>query len=181
MSFASKHSDKLWNTIYTVRIPEHSTMNSDFIRKFGVRLTGDKAVDKARHNAFTTAMITVIKMLEYYTEGIEIAIVNRDDMVTIHRDIESYLEEWRSYLAHGMNVNMENHKKLIYDLERFSMDLYDRCKIVEIVIPAKAPKGFNLLSSDIMTPESKQQPTSKPDYDKITDLVRKKIRSNERF
>jgi len=45
MSFPSQYATQIWNTLYTVDIPDELTLNRDYIRKFGTYSTGDKKKD----------------------------------------------------------------------------------------------------------------------------------------
>jgi len=82
MSFPSQYATQIWNTLYTVDIPDELTLNRDYIRKFGTYSTGDKKKDTILSNRFTTVKIPIITILEYFLSGMEIRIKSRQDLNT---------------------------------------------------------------------------------------------------
>ena len=88
MSFTSEHADKIWNRLYRVYIPDLMTQNPDYIKKFGAHLTRNRAVDEMIKTNLILVMIPVIKILEYFEDGIEIQIPSREDMITMHKHIK---------------------------------------------------------------------------------------------
>lgn len=176
MSFVSKYADRLWVNLYTVQIPDVVTQNTDYIRKFGVRVTGNKTYDQMIATDFTTIMVPIIKIVEYFEDGVEVRIPSRDDMIKMHKDTEAYLAEWRDHLTYSVNVAANQNKKLILALERFSKTIYEKAKPREVIdnlfLTTKPTLG---LINPLQRAEMEaSQDNTKPDYVEIGKLVRSK-------
>lgn len=173
MSFPSKHAHLLWDTIYQVEIPDVLSLDEGYLKIFGVHITGDRSIDDNIHKRTTTVMISPIKMLEYFDRGLEIGIPKREDMIKIHKDIESYLSEWRDHLKYDINLNVSEHKALIMNLEKFSKTIYEKAKNREVIDNLFAKKQIGLVNP-LTRIQEERNPTAKPDYEGISSLVRSK-------
>lgn len=177
MTFPSKYATKIWDTLYTVYIPDQLTLNKDYIRKFGVHITQNKQIDEMLKTNFVLVKIPIIKILEYFLEGIEIQIPSREDMIQMHKDIENYLTEWKEYLRisiHG-NIDAEKHKELILSLEKLSKYIYEKAKPSELLenLFLKKNNMFGIVTPLQMKDEA-SKPVTKPDYSGISNLIKKK-------
>lgn len=179
MSFRSEHAPKIWEHLYGVYIPDFVTQNTDYIRKFGVRSSGDKNVDAMMANNTTMVRIPIIKILEYFDNGVEVQIPSREDMLTIHRNIELYLDEWRAYMRYDINSSAMQHKQLILNLEKLSKLIYDKAKNREIVNNLFSVKSFGIMNP-LQAAQEERKEVQKPDYQGIGELLRPKVR-RERF
>ena len=70
MAFYSEHAPRIWDDLYTVMIPDHVTLDPTHLRVFGTYSSGNKDVYKMMANNLTTVKIPIIKMVEYYDNGI---------------------------------------------------------------------------------------------------------------
>jgi len=177
--FYSEHASLIWDRLYTVLIPDHLTMNPDYVRKFGVPLSGNKQVDAMMSVNFTTVKINVARILEYFIEGIEIQIPSRADMIQIHKDIEAYLTEWKDHIKYDINLKLgEEEKRLILSLERLSKKLYDKAIPREVIDNLFLEKRFGIVNPLQEAQIANKEPT-KMDYEGISQLVKRKV--NSRF
>ena len=175
MPFISQKAPRIWNTLRNVLIPDQLTMNPEYIRRFGVHITGNKKIDASRINEFVMVKIPIIKILEYFLEGLEVQIPKREDMLSIHEDIEAYLNEWKDYMResiHG-NIGAENNKELILSLEKLSQHIYAKAKPKEIIKPLRTRAQLGLINPFERSQEE-NKPIDKPDYDGIRNLITKK-------
>ena len=173
MPFQSKHAPKIWDWLYTVSIPDHVTQNPDYIKKFGIRSSGDKEFDQANRDAFITVKIPIAKILEYYTVGVEIRIPSREDLITIHKNIELYLNEWKEYIqssVHGQS-DVQCHKALILNLEKLSKYIFDRAKPSEIIERLSNRDKFGLINP--LQSKLENDDLTKPNYIGIKQLINK--------
>lgn len=177
MSFASEYAPRIWDYLYTVFIPDHLTYNPDYVKKFGTRITENKSVDKMLSTNLTTVKIPIITILKYYSNGLEIQIPSRSDMITMHKDIELYLLEWRTYInnsVHGPS-DAQTHKNLIFSLEKLSKYIYNKANGVEVIdnllLSKKMPFG---LLNPIQRKIEENKVVAKPDYEGISNLIKKK-------
>lgn len=179
MTFHSEHAPRIWEDLYGVMIPDFMTQNTEYIRKFGVRASGDKRVDEMMANNLTFVRIPIIKILEYFDNGIEVQIPQREDMLTIHRNIEKYLEEWRSHIRYDINSSASQNKQLLLNLEKLSKLIYEKARGREIINSMFSVKNFGLMNPIAAAAEEAREVT-KPDYQGIGELLRPKVK-RERF
>lgn len=179
MSFHSVYADRIWMDLYGVMIPDYLTRNTDYIRKFGVPSSGVKEVDKMMGNNLTYVKIPIIKILEYYDGGMEVQIPSREDMLTMHKNIELYLDEWREHIRFDINSSASQHKQLILNLEKLSKLIYDKANGKELITNLFTIKDFGLMNPLQVKIEEKKEVT-KPDYQGIGELLRPKVK-RDRF
>lgn len=180
MSFTSEHADKIWNRLYRVYIPDLMTQNPDYIKKFGAHLTRNRAVDEMVKTNLILVMIPVIKIPEYFEDGIEIQIPSREDMITMHKHIELYLEEWKHHIKYDINTSLSENKELILSLEKLSAYIYNKAKPREVVDNLISSNRFGLVSPLAMR-EEQQREVVKPDYEGIGKLVKTRTKPREHF
>lgn len=176
-TFNSEHAPKIWNTLYSVYIPEQITMDPEHIRRYGTYITQSKKVDEMLKTNLTMVKIPISKILEYYDQGIEVQIPNREDMITMHKHIELYLGEWKEYIRssiHG-NTDAQNHKDLISTLEKLSKYIYEKARPREVIDNLFLSKKINFgILNPIAQAAEQKKVVEKPDYQGIAALVKKK-------
>lgn len=180
MAFYSEHAPRIWDDLYTVMIPDHVTINPTHLRVFGTYSSGNKDVDKMMSNNLTTVKIPIIKMLEYYDNGIVVEIPKRESMLEIHRNIEMYLSEWRHHMDTAVNLDVHKHKDLVLSLESLSKLIYGKAYPNEVVINPMKAVNMGLLNP-IAQMQIDKQPISKPDYEGIGRLIRQKTKVVQRW
>lgn len=181
MSFNSLYAARIWQKLYTVLIPTMLTTSPEESRIFGTRSSGDRKVDEMMATNFTTVMIPVIRILEYFVQGLEIQIPSREDMITIHKDIELYLGEWRDHIKFDINLSLTQHKDLILDLERLSKYIYNKTKYSECLDNLFLNKKSGFLVNPLQRAEEERKPVQKADYEGISKLVKTKTTPKGRF
>ena len=177
MTFPSMYAPRIWDNLYTVFIPDQVTQNPEHIRRFGTYVTQNKQVDKMLEDNLIMVKIPIIQILDYYDRGIEVQIPNREDMITMHKDIELYLGEWKEYLrvsVHGQ-IDAQNNKDLIMTLEKLSKHIYEKAKPREVIdnlfLSKKAQFG---LVNPLVRVEEERKVVDKPDYSGIKQLIKRK-------
>lgn len=176
-TFNSEHAPKIWDNLYTVYIPEQITLDPEYIRRFGVYITQNKQIDEILKSNFTMVKIPIISILEYFDQGIEIQIPNREDMITMHKHIELYLGEWKEYIRHSIHgsVDAQKHKDLIIALEKLSKHIYEKAKPYEVIDNLFLDKKINFgILNPIVQAEEQCKVIKKPDYTGIGRLIKKK-------
>lgn len=180
MAFYSEHAPRIWDDLYTAMIPDHVTQSPAHLRVFGTHSSGNKEVDRMMSTNLTTVKIPIIKMVEYFDNGVVVEIPKRESMLEIHRNIEKYLSEWRHHMETAVNLDIHKHKDLVSSLESLSKLIYGKANPEEVVLnPLKA---VNLgLISPIVQMQMDKQPVQKPDYEGIGRLIRQKTKPTQRW
>lgn len=181
MAFVSQHQHLIWNKLYTVLIPDQYTLDKAYLSKFGTYSSGNKQIDEMMSNNFTTVMIPISKILEYFIDGIPIQIPSRDDMIQMHKDIELYLLEWKDYIKYNVNHNLHSYQQLILSLEKLSKYIYSKTKPNEVIDTLFMHKTVGGLVSPLQRIQEQKKELNKPDYEGISSLVRSKVRTKTRY
>lgn len=175
MPFHSQYQHLIWESLYIVGVPDQLTMNPDYIKKFGVATTGDKNIDKMLSTNYTTVMIPISKILEYFVNGIEVQIYKREDMIQIHKDIELYLQEWREHLRYDINLHVSDYQKnLILSIEKLSKHIYNKASPREVIDNLFLEKKIGLVNP-LKQAEAVKAELVKPDYTGLSNLVKKRV------
>lgn len=171
--FKSKYADLIWNELFTCCIPDILTLDDYYIKYRGVPITGDKKIDSTMVYNKTTVKIPIIKILEYFNNGVEIEIPSREDLLKIHRYIEAYLGEWKFHINNSINIDVTNYKEMLMQLERLSRYIYDKAKPEEVTTQFDIRDLFGIRAK---LDEPANKPLEKPDYDSISRLIKKRFR-----
>lgn len=177
MAFYSEHAPRIWEDLYTALIPDQVTQNAAHVRVFGTYRSGHSEVDKMMEDNLTMVKIPIIKMVEYYDNGIPVQIPKRESMLAIHRSIEMYLQEWGHHIHHAINSSLPQHKELVLSLEKFSKVIYGKAAPKEVVVNPMLAPGLGLLSPAGRL-QYENQPVTKPDYHGISSLIRQKTKAS---
>lgn len=173
--FTSHYAPMLWDRVYSVVIPEYVNQDSDYLNRWGHHITGDKKVDNILKGRKKTIMISVIKMAQYQSEGIPIALTNREDMIEIHKNIEGYLAEWKEHLQYSLNPGANTPKDLLLALEKLSKIIYEKASIIEVNSSIIERMSFGLKSTmDVVQDQERIKQMDKTDYVGISELFKKK-------
>ena len=160
MPFQSQYADRIWNEPFEVSIPDVLTMNRDYIRKFGVHVTGKKDIDSKITKNFTNVMIPIIKIAEYFDDGIEVRIHGRENLVKIFNLLNGYLDEWANYAKYSINASIDSNRELLAVLDKLTKIIYNKLDSTEYYVSIKPSITFGLTS-----PLGKKEEISKkPNY-----------------
>lgn len=94
----------LWDQLFMVRVPYSATLTETDINMFGTPTVFDKDADRRIMSAPTTIMIPIVKIIEYYKQGVNVRFVNRADVLTIYNAVQTHLEKWAKQIKSGLNV-----------------------------------------------------------------------------
>lgn len=173
MAFYSVHAPRIWEDLYTALIPDQVTQNAAHVRVFGTYISGHTEVDRMMENNVTMVKIPIIKMIEYFDNGIPIQIPERESMLEIHRNIEKYLQEWRHHAEVAINSDVPQHRDLLLSLEKFSKLIYGKATAKEVMRNPVISLDYGLLNP-LSRLQMEQKEVHKPDYAGIGQLIRQK-------
>ena len=176
-AFHSVHAPRIWDDLYTALIPDQLTLNPEYIRIFGIRSSGDKNIDTMMSTNLTTVKIPIIKILEYFDNGITVEIPKRESMLEIHKNIELYLGEWRHHIETAVNNDLDQYKELVLGLEKLSKHIYGKASDKEVVVNPMLKTKFGLLHP-LAQQKLEQEKVTKPDYQGISTLIRQRTRGS---
>lgn len=173
MSFYSTHAPKIWEHLFNVNIPDLVTQNPAYLKKFGHPVTGIEELDSLRTNEYISVMVPIIRIAEYYSEGIVVEVPSRADMLRIHTNIELYLNEWKAYIQNSINKDLDSHKDMITALENLSRLIHGKAGGKELILKAfaRAPR-FGIVNP-LQEQKVANAPVNKPEYEGISEMIRR--------
>ncbi|MEM5804223.1 MAG: hypothetical protein QW350_05820 [Candidatus Aenigmatarchaeota archaeon] len=175
--FNSKYAKEIWVRRYVVRIPDYLTLEKEYIKNRGVYVTSDKNINSMVSSSYTTVAIPIIRMVEYFSEGHNILIPKREDMVNIYTNIVKYLDEWRDFLKYSINSNIKNNeeiKTLLTSLDKFAREIHKRLNYKEIEggKPSELSGKFGFITTfDKISIQERLSISPPPKYNSITELI----------
>lgn len=118
---------EIWERRYLVKLPSLDATSISFLRNHGTYITGDKKIDRGNANSWITTYLTIDRMVDYYQEGVSIALVKQEDAKLIYEAIESHLLAWSEHLKYGMNTGDAPISDLIA-MDEFAGIVYPHAK-----------------------------------------------------
>ncbi len=174
MSFESEYASLIWDSLYSVSIPDTATQDIEYLKRFGVHVTGVRAIDDMTANNTVMVRIPIIDIVNYYSDGIPVIIHSRQDMLRMREDITKYLGEWEYHIKHDLNLGTIPDK-LLQSLDNFCKYVYGKATAGEVVANKIANMRIGLKSRIDMAPKGDTEVT-KPNYEGIGKLVRQRTR-----
>jgi len=175
MSFPSKYASTIWERIYPCLIPQEYTYDDDYIKRRGIIQTPDKKINAILSKEKVQVYLTVAQMVDYFTEGVSIELLDRKTMLEIYRNIQAYIDEWKDYIQHSINANKDNNKEMLLAFDKFSKVIYDKASAHEIMQGVVQRVNFGMKGTMAkIIEEQRIQNTPKPDYDSIAEYLKSK-------
>ena len=117
----------LWDILYLVRIPQLQTTTITYMRAVGTYMTGNRQIDRTVAEQWTTTMLPISTMIDYYKEGAQIKIVKESDIESIYIAISEHLNAWIHQLTFGINIGNAPIDDLVA-MDQFANDIYAHAK-----------------------------------------------------
>jgi hypothetical protein len=92
------------NRIYMVEIRQKDNMTDYQIRTHGTPTVGNKAMDQFIMNEPMAKYVTIPEMMEYYQNGVRLAVVKERDCSEIYKLANGLLERWANTVRSGVNI-----------------------------------------------------------------------------
>lgn len=112
----------LFNKLFMCRVPYLQTMSAEYIREYGVLASGDPVRDKALGSETITTMLSIAKMIEYFSKGVTVGVVRYEDTKKIYEYISNHLQAWKRELEYSVNADAPVEDLLLMD--RFASAVY---------------------------------------------------------
>jgi len=168
--------DDVFNKLFLVRVPIIATYSPAEINEFGYRLDGQFGDDDYVKYAdskdgyltdMTTVMLSVDKMIDIYSSGYKLAIVNSSDIIKLTEMLDNYLNQNYEFTSiHLVNENTDDRKSLIKNFineilsgHKYKFEKHEQEKTAVFDLP-----GVDLMSFDGGT-QSQHRPEIKIDVD----------------
>jgi len=113
----------IWKKKFTCRVPYLQSMSTDYIRHFGIMVSGDADRDRAVVSETITTMLSIAEMVEYFEKGVTVGVVKYEDTKLIYEYISNHLQEWRRQLESGLPIRDAPVDDLLA-MDRFANAVY---------------------------------------------------------
>jgi arginyl-tRNA synthetase len=156
-------------------IPQEYTYDDDYIKRRGIIQTPNKKINAILSKEKVQVYLTVAQMVDYFTEGVTVELLDRKTMLEIYDNIQNYINEWKDYLQYSINANKENYKEMLIAFDKFSKVIYDKASAHEIMKNTIQKLDFGMKSNMAKIKEQEViANTPKPDYESIAEYLRSK-------
>lgn len=122
-----KDGSGLWENYYHVRMRYLHSRSHDYIRNYGVRVSGVPELDQERETEMIDTEMNIDSMFEKWRQGVTIRVVKYEDTYEIYRIIHDHIVSWAEYLETRVNVGNAPLQDLI-ELDQFASVVYDKAK-----------------------------------------------------
>lgn len=151
------HYKPLPTTLFSVRVPIIATYSDSEVDLYGLPMSVDNMGnrDEEAYKDFTTVMLPLTKLIDIYSRGYPIRLVDQNDINTIYKILEEYLQSTVDTFNNSPN-------KIIYeeergdDIERFAAEIFglNKPRIVQEAIKETSynPFGLNLGLMNVRKP-----------------------------
>lgn len=132
---------QLFNTPFLCEIPEHFFHTVDMLKIYGMRSSGDRALDRELMLTWRPSYMTIVQMATFFNEGAPVRLKRISDAPVISDIVERHLNNWlivvtETYLCN--NVPVED----LMLLDQF----YTSCAKISKAVVDKKPVRDNILS-----------------------------------
>lgn len=98
------HRWYIWKKKFLCRVPNIQTMSVEYIQMFGMPACGDPHQDRETANELVSRMLTINEMIDFFNQGVSVAVVNYKDTKEIYERITDHLNAWKQHLEHGWHT-----------------------------------------------------------------------------
>lgn len=117
----------IWEYLYLVRMAEIHSMSADYIKACGTYSTGNRETDRVLAKQSFQRWMPIHEMIEYYSKGATIGIVNQSDIPKIYDAIERHINCWGDMVSRGINIGDAPLEDLEL-MDQFANSLYAHAK-----------------------------------------------------
>jgi len=117
----------LWDYYFKIRVPYLQSRSMDYIKRYGVNITGIAEIDKDINNQLLTTMAPISTMLDYFKEGVTVRVVKASDTELIYKYISEHIHAWKMRLERGINIGDAPIDDLIL-MDKFANVVYEHAK-----------------------------------------------------
>lgn len=120
---------RLFTRKFYCRVPNLQTRSVEHIRYFGTPFSGDPRFDLQMSREVVDRYLTIVQMVEFHNEGINIAVKDYNDTKKIYDIIVEHLKDWERKVIRDGQIHPVVSKDLIM-LDAFAKVVYDKAKYI---------------------------------------------------
>lgn len=117
---------KFSGRLYLARVPEIATYSREELKMFGTPSNYlDGKLDKgSTFSNMTTVMINIETMVEYYSNGYPISVINHEDVNSIYKELEEYLKSTNPLYFNSIHKVKRDELK-IDEIDKFAEEIFN--------------------------------------------------------
>lgn len=117
----------LWFTRYQCRVPFIQTLTVDELSENGMPTSGDPHHDHAMQWEPRLISIPIVRMAMLWSDGANVALVNRTDAPKIYQAISAHLHAWKEHMTQSYHAVKPPFEDLLL-LDQFANIIYEHAK-----------------------------------------------------
>lgn len=118
---------RIWHDTFLCQMRNIDTMSIDYLKIFGTLDSGDPYYNNESMNELVLRRLTIIQMIKYYHQGINVFIKNPEDSKTIYILIQTHLQNWVREIKHSLRPDSIPREELEI-MESFANAVYEHAK-----------------------------------------------------
>lgn len=126
--------------LYLTRVPDIASYSSQELKMFGSPgvFENGKYKKEALLANMTTVMINIETMIQYYSNGYPLSVVNPNDVKEIHEELEMYLRDTNPIYSNSLH-KVKRDELLLDEIDKFAEEMFslNRNTIVGGIISAR--------------------------------------------
>lgn len=118
---------KIWHSTFLCQMRDIDTKSIDYLKIFGTLDTGDPRFNMEASNEVVLRRLTIIEMIKYFNEGVNVFIKRPEDCKTIYILIQEHLQNWAKEVSYTLRPDSIPKEELLI-MENFANVVYDHAK-----------------------------------------------------
>lgn len=118
---------RIWNDTFLCQMRNIDTMSVDYLKIFGTLDSGDSSLNNESMNEIVLRRLTIIEMIKYFHQGINVFIKNPEDCKTIYILIQTHLQNWTREVQYSLRQDSIPREELTI-METFAEAVYEHAK-----------------------------------------------------
>lgn len=120
----------LFTKKFYCRVPNLQTRSMDHVKFFGTPTSGDSRFDQQMAKEVVDRYLTIVQMIDFYNDGIGIAVKHYKDSEVIYQHIVDHLKMWELKLIQEGDIHPTVAQDLIL-MDKFAKVVYDKAKYLK--------------------------------------------------
>lgn len=118
---------RIWHDTFLCQMRNIDTMSIDYLKIFGTLDSGDPSLNNESMNELVLRRLTIIEMIKFFNQGINVFIKKAEDSKTIYILIQQHLQNWAREVQYALRQDSIPREELAI-MEQFADAVYEHAK-----------------------------------------------------
>lgn len=180
--FSSEYGHLLSQGGWMIVVNDLLSMDPDYIRKFGIPVTGNRREDMRAENRSAYIGVSINAIAGYILDGLSIKILeeDHDQLPMMHDIITGYLREWVDYIENDPASIVGEYSDYLKALDMLNRYIFELLTLADKESNVKqAEKRFGLTITDFGGYNESQRSVTRLDYEdkfgRFSKIIRNRI------